>query len=52
MREFSARKNNVKSWLNSQKLTYEIMIEFMDLKSFWIQLQICFSEGKCFIHPR
>ena len=38
---------------STQKLsefTYEIMVVFIDLKIFQIQLQICFSEGECFAH--
>ena len=49
MCEFSAMKNAVKSWLNSK---YEITVEFINLKLFRIQLQICFSEGKCFTHQK
>ena len=49
----SAMKNIVKSWLNSwNECTYENMVEFINLKLFLIQPQICFSEGKCFTHPK
>ena len=26
------------------------MVEFINFKLFWVQLQICFSEGKCFTY--
>ena len=28
------------------------MVDIMNLKLFWIQLQICFGEGKCYTHPK
>ena len=53
MCEFSAMNNIVKSWLNfGNEFTYEIMVEFINLELFLIQLQISFSEGKCFTHPK
>ena len=36
-------------WILGNEFTYEIII---NLKLFLIQLQICFSEGKCFTHPK
>ena len=56
MCEFSVMKNIVKSWLNSSlsqaftEFPYEIIVEFIKLKYIQIQLQVCFSEGKCFTH--
>ena len=47
MCEFSAMKN---IW--ECEFTYEIMVEFIDLKLLLIQLQICFGEGKCFPDPK
>ena len=38
-------------WIFGNEFTYEIMVEFINLKLFLIQLQISFSEGKCFTHP-
>ena len=37
-------------WILGNEFTYEIMVEFINLKLFLIQLQIPFSEGKCFTH--
>ena len=38
-------------WIFGNEFTYEIMVEFINLKLFLIQLQISFSEGKRFTHP-
>ena len=35
-----------------ENFTYENMIEFNNLKIFMIQLQICFTVGQCFTHPK
>ena len=32
--------------------SHEIMVEFINLRLFRIQLQIYFSEGKCFTRPK
>ena len=39
-------------WIPGNEFTYEIMVEFIDLKLFLIRFRICFSEGKCFTHPQ
>ena len=38
----------IHGWISRNEFTYEIMVEFINFTLFWVQLQICFSEGKCF----
>ena len=42
----------IHGWISVYEFTYEIMVEFINLKLIWIQLQICFSEGTNFTHPK
>ena len=46
MAEFLKMNSNMK--INNN----EIMVEFIHLKWIWVQLQIFFSEGTNFTHPK
>ena len=38
----------IHGWMPMNEFTYEIMVEFINLKWIWIQLQICFRKGNKF----